>query len=122
MVSDLGESSTDECGGDAPIEWQSDGHPFVRQHVAVLHDQKVSFGLITKWVPTSEDGDPELWHMVHEDGEEEDLEEAEVNSAMVLYGEESGTRNKYRVVVVSAKASMLRTCLAKDPLGGSYRT
>jgi hypothetical protein len=94
MVSDLGESPTDECGGDAPIEWQSDGHPFVRQHVAVLHDQKVSFGLITKWVPTSEDGDPELWHMVHEDGDEEDLEEAEVNSAMVLYGEESGKLRK----------------------------
>jgi hypothetical protein len=94
MVSDLGESPTDECGGDAQIEWQSDGHHYVRQHVAVRHAQKVSFGLITKWVPTSKDGDPALWHMVHDDGDEEDLEEAEVCAAITLYSEESGQLQK----------------------------
>ena len=93
MVSDLGDSPANECGG-APIAWQSDGHPFIRKHVAVQHNQKVSVGLITKWVPASEEGDPALWHMVHDDGDEEDLEESEVHTAIALYVEESGRIQK----------------------------
>ena len=93
MVSDLGDSPANECGG-TPIEWQSDGHPFIHQHVAVQHGQKVSLGLITKWVPASEEGDPALWHMVHDDGDEEDLEESEVRAAIVLHAEESGRIQK----------------------------
>ena len=93
LVNDLGESSTVDVGSEALIEWQYD-HDFVHKHVAVLHDGKVSQGLITKWAPSTEDGDVALWHMMHSDGDEEDLEEAEVIAAMALYAEEAGTVEK----------------------------
>ena len=93
LVNDLGESSTVDVGSEALIEWQYD-HDFVHKHVAVLHDGKVSQGLITKWTPSTEDGDVALWHMMHSDGDEEDLEEAEVIAAMALYAEEAGTVEK----------------------------
>jgi hypothetical protein len=64
----------------------------------VRHGRKVSSGLITKWVPASTGGDPALWHMVHDDGDEEDLEEGEVHSAISLYIEESGQHQKFEQV------------------------
>eukprot|EP00966_Prymnesium_polylepis_P272548 6296747-Prymnesium_polylepis.2 len=99
-ISDLGEASTAELGGndDDAIKWQHDGHSFIHRHVAVRHADKVSIGLITKWVPESEDGEPALWRMVHDDGDQEDLEEAEVRNAMELYMEESGQVQKVQQV------------------------
>ena len=46
----------------------------------------------------SEEGDPALWHMVHDDGDEEDMEEEEVRRAMALYVEESGRIQKVQQV------------------------
>ena len=79
----------DEIGYGNLIEWQSDGHRFIREHVAVQHQGKVSLGLITKWAPAM-DNDPALWHMVHNDGDEEDLDEGEVRHAIELYRVEAG--------------------------------
>ena len=103
MVCDLGDSPVNECGDNTSIKWQRDGHPFVHQHVAVKHGRKVSLGLITKWVPESEEGDPALWHMVHDDGDEEDLEEGEVRDAMALHLEESGRVQKEQQVSRSGR-------------------
>jgi hypothetical protein len=93
------------------------GHVFVRQHVAVQHGKKVSIGLITKWVPASDD-DPALWHMVHDDGDEEDLEEDEVHTAMALYAEESGRISKEQQV---SKSGRKRTALDVGKLLGLKR-
>jgi hypothetical protein len=38
----------------------------------------MSDGYISGWLPADGD-DVALWHMVHDDGDEEDLEEAEVS-------------------------------------------
>jgi len=124
LVNELGEASTTELGDAAMITWLHDGHKFIHQHVAVKHDGRVSCGLITKWVPESEEGDPALWHMVHDDGDEEDLEEDEVSSAIQLFAEESGRlqmeqqvsgRGRKRAVVDFAQ-------LALGPKGGKKRS
>ena len=75
-------------GGDAPgedeevTEWRADGHEWIRRRVARRFDGAVLFALITRWAPPS-GGDPPLWHVVHEaDGDEEDLDEAEVREGL----------------------------------------
>ena len=71
------------CMDDA-IEWKRDGCPhgwlgrlvrreFYRKGVGMC----VAFGKITGWVPAEGD-DVALWHVVHEDGDEEDLEEHKI--------------------------------------------
>ena len=83
-------------GGDAPgedeevTEWRADGHEWIRRRVARRFDGAVLFALITRWAPPS-GGDPPLWHVVHEaDGDEEDLDEAEVREGLDLFERERG--------------------------------
>ena len=40
-------------------------------------------GVVTQWLPGRR-GAPSLWHMVHDDGDEEDLDEAEAREALSL--------------------------------------
>ena len=47
-------------------------------------DAAVSDGTITRWLPAAQ-GEPALWHMTHEDGDQEDLEAHEVRAAMRAY-------------------------------------
>ena len=65
-------------------EWLLDGHEFVGQRVARIfggrgkHAERVVFGRISKWAPADEEaGDEALFHLVHDDGDEEDLDEDE---------------------------------------------
>jgi hypothetical protein len=44
----------------------------------------ISDGTITRWLPAAQ-GEPALWHMTHEDGDQEDLEAHEVRAAMRAY-------------------------------------
>ena len=73
---------------DGAVDWATDGqttgHPYIGQRVAVLHDGTISRGTIRMWVPANEDADddPALFHMVHDDGDDEDLEEFEVEAAI----------------------------------------
>ena len=78
--------------------------------MATRHDGVVSVGTLTKWVPA--DGEDEaLWHMAHDDGDGEDLDEAEVEAAMKLYAEVAGrlraaARDRIRVgyvIVIGSK-------------------
>jgi len=70
------------------VDWATDGqttgHPYIGQLVAVLHDGAISRGTIRMWVPANEDADdePALFHMVHDDGDREDLDEFEVEAAI----------------------------------------
>jgi hypothetical protein len=58
--------------------WQTDGHEFVnkriRQHFT---GHGFTLGTITKWVPQDVD-DPAMFHVIHDDGDEEDLDEMSV--------------------------------------------
>ena len=62
--------------------WRAEGHKWVGKRVLRYFDgDKPSAGVIVRWLPA--DGDDEaLWHMVHEDGDEEDLDEKEVKEAL----------------------------------------
>ena len=78
-------AAAEEQGG-----WLESGSEWLQRRVATRHgDGVVSAGTLTKWVPA--DGDDEaLWHMAHDDGDGEDLDEAEVEAALKLYAEVAG--------------------------------
>ena len=67
-------------------EWEMTGHEFIGARVARLYTEThtYTFGRITKWLPP-DDEDEALFHMMHDDGDEEDLNEAEVRDALELY-------------------------------------
>jgi hypothetical protein len=61
------------------------GHMWVGQAVTRFF-LAVGFvqGTITCWQPPTPDGDPPQWRMVHDDGDEEDLDEQEASDALAL--------------------------------------
>ena len=65
-------------------EWLERGHPHLRCRVRRFFDTAVSDGTITRWLPAAQ-GEPALWNMTHEDGDQEDLEAHEVRAAMRAY-------------------------------------
>eukprot|EP00900_Chrysochromulina_parva_P012041 jgi/Chrpa1/20838/Chrysochromulina_OHIO_Genome00025820-RA len=65
-------------------EWLERGHVYLRCRVRRFFDAAVSDGTITHWLPAAQ-GEPALWHMTHEDGDQEDLEAHEVRAAMRAY-------------------------------------
>ena len=76
------------------IEWQTSGHRFIGQRVCrsfdgepPIFEKRLAHGVITKWAPESEPGlKDDLWHMTHDDGDREDLEEYEVVAAIAEEG------------------------------------
>jgi hypothetical protein len=80
------EGSEDE-GDD--IAWQHKGHEWLNRLVLRDYgDQGTNEGTITKWTPANPDNPEEdvaLWHVVFGDGDEEDLEETEVEEALSLH-------------------------------------
>ena len=56
---------------------------------AAQFEGRLVVGLITKWAPASGE-DAAIWHMVHDDGDEEDLDEAEMHAAIALLKHEHG--------------------------------
>ena len=62
-------------------DWKDAGHEFIGVRVARAIQRLIrTLGHISKWLPP-DDEDEALFHMVHEDGDEEDLNEAEVRDA-----------------------------------------
>ena len=60
-------------------EWLREGHGWLGATVRRLGHR----ASVTKWAPASDDGEDEaLWHVVHDDGDEEDLDEAEMREAL----------------------------------------
>jgi hypothetical protein len=66
--------------------WKTEGHEWIGEQVLrVFKDTGMSTqAKITKWMPANleVEDEPALWHIVHDDGDEEDLEEHEVLEAM----------------------------------------
>ena len=75
----------------AKVKWLITGHEFLGANARRLFDGEGTNGRIVKWSRATEE-DPPLWHMVHADGDEEDLEEAEVLEAITCYNEHCGVR------------------------------
>jgi hypothetical protein len=77
-------SQTQEAKTSDEIPWQTSGHDWIGQRVLrpfAGHDPAV--GTVISWVPRDGDDDP-LWHVLHDDGDEEDLEEFEMKEALEL--------------------------------------
>ena len=81
-------SSEEETGGavDWLTEGKTSGHKFVNKRVAVRHNDELAKGTITMWVPGNDEADdePALFHVKHDDGDSEDLEEGEAEEAIEL--------------------------------------
>jgi len=89
------------------LHWRTEGHEFQGQRVARRFGRKVVLGRIVRWLPedTSAD-DPALFHMRHDDGDEEDLEFAEVQEAIELYSKQpEAIRSKANAAKAEAKAA-----------------
>jgi len=89
----------EEKGNEVDLEgWQTEGHDWMLARVRRSFGRnKVGMGFITRWIPAGEDPeeDPAMWHVVHDDGDEEDLEEAEVLAALKMQQEfEEGEDNE----------------------------
>ena len=62
-------------------DWREAGHPLLGKRVLRTFGKCRTFGHITKWLPA--DGvEPALFRVVHDDGDEEDLEEGEAAEAL----------------------------------------
>ena len=68
------------------IDWIMSGHALLGTRVARPFGKRNALGSIVKWVDADDiEGDPALFHMRHDDGDGEDLEEHEVAEAAALY-------------------------------------
>lgn len=56
-------------------EWLTTGSDWLGKHVSRTFSGVHYVGCVTRWVPSNDVGDPPLWKIKHEDGDEEDLEE-----------------------------------------------
>ena len=86
---DLEEDEAAEAGDDysslAPREsrWLSVGHPHIGARVTRRFDGAKVYGTVRKWLPADEaEGEPALYRIVHDDGDQEELEEDEVEAAV----------------------------------------
>ena len=89
------EEEDEEEGGGArlrdsppPEGWLTSGHRWVGRRVRRFFELEGDFfdGTVSRWLPADGEDEP-LWHMVHDDGDEEDLEEFEMRRALVSYTE-----------------------------------
>ena len=64
------------------------GHPWIGQRLRRIFTDAssgttvIADGRVTSWLPADAESDPALWHMLHDDGDEEYLDEAEVAVAL----------------------------------------
>ena len=71
----MGEHSEGGGSKDDDIEWRTSGHVWIGEELVRRFRSKLVRGRITRWAPAGEaEDEPALWHNVHDDGEEEDLE------------------------------------------------
>ena len=63
------------------VEWRTEGHPFLGQTARrYFPGYAPANGLVTRWLPPSKEGEA-LFHVKHDDDDEEDLNEAELEAA-----------------------------------------
>ena len=70
---------------------------------------------MVSWLPANADeGDPDLWHVVHPDGDEEDLEESELLEGIVKLQESGLDENANEDAFMAAESSDLEISDKKD--------
>ena len=58
---------------------------YVGKRVARKFGENIFNGIITKFMPIVEDDDVDFWHVVYDDGDEEDWTQTDVDDGMMLY-------------------------------------
>lgn len=65
------------------FKWRSEGSEYVGQRVLRKFGRhRHATGVVKGWVPADENEGLTLWHVIHDDGDEEDLDETEVKRAI----------------------------------------
>jgi GNAT superfamily N-acetyltransferase len=105
MVSDADE----DAAADVPEGWRTGGHEWVGRRArrvwelkddasGVVLSEHNHDGNITRWIPADEEaGDQALWHMVHDDGDEEDLDEVEALGAVSQWDQHLSRSYKFQL-------------------------
>ena len=80
---------------------QKTGHSWIGEKVCRQFEgpdgTSTCTGVCVAWVPANEDaGDQALWHIQHNDGDEEDLDEGEMMEARKLWQQQQRERKKRR--------------------------
>ena len=107
-----GSSSAHAAEPAAGDEWRTEGHALLQTRVAKYYGARRTpyTGTIVGWDPLGFEGVAPLFHVVHDDGDEEDLEEHEVEPAAQLYKREAARE--------AAKERKLSKAAAPPPKGG----
>jgi transcription factor A len=88
---------------------------------AKLKKRKAYLAVITRWLP-AEDGD--LFHAVHDDGDEEDLEEHEARKSGALYNRQPEAQRKKHEILCAKREKQLKAeakaRLPKKPLSAYH--
>lgn len=64
------------------VDYVSEGHEWIGRKVQRVFGRRVVLGTVIAWAPPANEDAP-LWHVLHEDGDEEDLDEDEVRDNLV---------------------------------------
>ena len=64
--------------------WVTEGHDFIGKRACRVFNGSNTLGTITAYLPAHDD-DPELFHIVHDDGDEEDVEHKDTKEAVERY-------------------------------------
>ena len=107
-----GSSSAHAAEPAAGDEWRTEGHALLQTRVAKYYGARRTpyTGTIVGWDPLGFEGVAPLFHVVHDDGDEEDLEEHEVEPAAQLYKREAARE--------AAKERKLSKAAAPPPKAG----
>ena len=84
------EEEDDDEEEDEEEEWMTTGSEYLGRRITRMFDGKAFVGTITSWVPDNDDGDPALWKIKHEDGDEEDLDLDELKAGLALFAQAGG--------------------------------
>ena len=76
---------------DEADEWKTSEHEWIGMRVTRAIDGIDIDARVTKWTPAA-GTDPALWHVLHDDGDEEDLDEAEMQAALEAFEQRTSKR------------------------------
>ena len=86
-------------------EWTSDGNVHIGKCVTREFKRRKIDGVVTSWIPPgATEGDNPIYHVEHDDGDAEDLDEAELDEGLRAFERKAPTRQSDRVPFNEAKA------------------
>ena len=88
--------------------YQLEGSEHVGQNLAKTFGRRTFLGTVVAWAAPAEEGEPALWRVVYHDGDEEDLEEAELCECLDAYRRAPSSLARHRPVLDARVAEWRR--------------